>query len=159
MSFQEKSAWIMALALTVISIMCGWSVYEASVAAGGLVSPSIGLISSYTLVLVVIVVAGQIVISICSPKQASTPADEREIHIERKAGYTSGWIMGEGPLACGPSRGSPCPRAPNPPEGWVAPRGGRRRWPPPPGTGRTTSGHGRSPAPPGCGSTRGRRRR
>ncbi len=96
MSFQEKSAWVMALALTVISIMCGWSVYEASVAAGGLVSPSIGLISSYTLVLVVIVVAGQIVISICSPKQASTPADEREIHIERKAGYTSGWIMGVG---------------------------------------------------------------
>lgn len=96
MSFQEKSAWIMALALIVTTGMCSWSVYEASVAAGELVSPNLSMISSYTLMLVVIVVVGQIVISIRSPKQASTPADEREIAIERRSGYTSGWVIGIG---------------------------------------------------------------
>lgn len=96
MSFQEKSAWIMALALIATSVMCTWSVYDASMTAGELVSPSFGIISTYTLFLVVTAVTGQVVISIRSPKQASTPADEREINIERRTGYTSGWIMGVG---------------------------------------------------------------
>lgn len=99
MSFQEKSAWVMAIALSITTYMCASSVYQLSATAGELVSPNVAVIIKYTIVLIVLVVIGHIVIGAMSPKEAGADLDERERQIERKAGYVSGYVFGIGVIS------------------------------------------------------------
>ena len=95
MAFQEKSAWIMTLAL----LFGGGFYYRvvASMSAGGeLAPPNIGLIGVYTVILVIVAVVGHILVAVLAPKDADAPLDERERKIFDRAGHLSGYIFGFG---------------------------------------------------------------
>lgn len=96
MAFQEKSAWIMALALLVTGIFYFGVVASMSSAMGGLAPPNVPVLAVYTVLLAVLAIIGHIVIAIFAPKEANAPADERERRIFERAGHWSGYIFGCG---------------------------------------------------------------
>lgn len=96
MAFQEKSAWIMALALLATGIFYFSIVASMSSAAGSLAPPNIPVLAVYTVLLAVLAIIGHIVIAMFTPKEANAPADERERRIFERAGHWSGYFFGMG---------------------------------------------------------------
>ncbi len=96
MPFQEKSAWVMSLALLAGGVFYFGVVITMSSAAGELVRPLIPVIAVYTAILVILAIVGHIAISIFSPREANAPLDERERRIFDRAGNVSGYVFGAG---------------------------------------------------------------
>lgn len=94
MSFQEKSAWIMSLALLVGAALYAVAVVTMSTAVGQLVQPTLPAVVLYTALLVVIAITGHIAVAILGPKEANASLDERERRIFDRAGNSSGYIFG-----------------------------------------------------------------
>ena len=93
MSFHEKSAWIMIVALVAGGLLYFGAVISGTTASGQLLSPLIPLIVIYTACLVVIAIVGHIVIAVLAPKEANAPADEREKLIFVRAGHFSSYVF------------------------------------------------------------------
>lgn len=96
MTFREKSAWIMSLALLVAGTFYFYSVGVTWSESGRLAQPMLPLVIVYTVCLVVLSVIGHIVIAIMAPKEANAPADEREQLIISRAGHYSSYLLGVG---------------------------------------------------------------
>ncbi len=91
MSFREKSAWVMAAVLLAVGAF-----YVKLVTVDG-VPPAAAAIP-FVLAVIVLSVAAQIVLAIASPKEASSPADERERVAIDKAGHFSSYVLAVGVL-------------------------------------------------------------
>lgn len=91
MSFREKSAWVMALLLLGVGAF-----YVKLVAVDG-VSPAVASIP-FVLFTIVLSIIGQVVLAISSPKEAASPADEREQIVIHRAGHFSSYVLVVGVL-------------------------------------------------------------
>jgi uncharacterized membrane protein (DUF485 family) len=96
MPFQEKSAWIMSVALLVGAIFYFVVVAAMSSAIGELAPPILPTVAVYTAILVVIAIVGHIVVAALAPRDASAPLDERERVIVARASHRSGYVLGAG---------------------------------------------------------------
>lgn len=91
MSFREKSAWAMAAVLLVVGAF-----YVKLVALDG-VPPAAAAIP-FVLFTVVLSVVAQVGLALLSPKEASSPADERERVAIDKAAHFSSYVLVIGAL-------------------------------------------------------------
>ncbi|WMS88949.1 hypothetical protein [Pleionea litopenaei] len=96
MSFQEKSAWIMILALIISGFFYFSGVVHLSMSLGSLVPPLLPSLIKYTVTLVIISAVSHIVMAAMNPKEANQKLDERERGIFDRAGHWSGFILGFG---------------------------------------------------------------
>lgn len=96
MAFQEKSAWIMALALLAAAGFYFGSVLSMSAQAGDWVSPGLPALLVYTVVLVAVAIVGHAIVAALSPKEPNARLDERERLIKMRAGNISGYILTSG---------------------------------------------------------------
>lgn len=96
MAFQEKSAWIMTLALLFGGLFYFGLVLSISNDIGQLAPPLLPLVVIYTIILIVLAVIGHILIAIRTPKEADAPLDERDRRINERAGHRSGYVIGFG---------------------------------------------------------------
>ena len=99
MSFHEKSAWLMAVILTLCGLKYFQQVVAMSKAAGEIIAPSLQMLSSFTISIVVLAIVGHIVTAVMAPKEANADPDERERGIFNRAGNLSGYILGFGAIA------------------------------------------------------------
>lgn len=94
--YEEKSAWVTFLSLTVV-----FGIYffvAAQMLTAGLtdvVAPFVPLFIGVVVLLVVVLVVGHIVAALMGRPEAR---DERDQMIERRADSSSGWILGAGVL-------------------------------------------------------------
>ena len=93
MSFRERSAWVMGIMLILVG-----GYYFKLVAVDG-VPPSFAAIP-FVLFSVFLSIAAQVVLAIMSPKEASSPADERERLVVDKAAHISSYVLAVG-VICG----------------------------------------------------------
>jgi uncharacterized membrane protein len=98
MSFQEKSAWLMSVALFAGGIFYFRAVADASAALGELAPPNLPTLVTYAVILIVIAVVGHIVIAALAPDDANEAPDEREKRANDRAGHLSGYVLGIGVL-------------------------------------------------------------
>lgn len=95
MSFREKSAWVMG------ALMLGAGLWYLNMAVAasremGWTTPPVGIFIPFTLLVVVASVVAQTTMAILTPKDASSPADEREKPLLDRAGNWSGLVLGAG---------------------------------------------------------------
>ena len=96
MPFQEKSAWVMSIALLVGGAVYFKAVAAASETLGYLAPPNLPSLLTYTVILIVIAVVGHIVIAATAPEDANEATDEREKRANERAGHWSGYVLGAG---------------------------------------------------------------
>lgn len=96
MPFQEKSAWIMSIALLVVGLLYFYLVSVVSSELGRLAPPMLPLVVGYTISLVVLSVVGHIAIAILAPNDANAALDERERQIVNRAGHYSSYVIAIG---------------------------------------------------------------
>ena len=97
MSFREKSAWLMALLITVAGLYYFYIVRSASQALGETAPPQI--VFAFVFIVVVGSIVAQIVLTLSSLKEASAPADERERLVQQRAGHWSGLVFATGAVS------------------------------------------------------------
>jgi Na+-driven multidrug efflux pump len=95
MAFQEKSAWVMFLALLFTGLFYCYAVVSSS-ATGAVVPPTVPGMVEYTLLLVLIAVVGHVVIALWSPREAAASLDERERAIVARASRFAGYLQSTG---------------------------------------------------------------
>ena len=103
MSFRERSAWVMMLALLVAGVSYFRIVGSTSLALGHISPPSSGLVMAYIISLTLSAIFGQVVIAALSPREAEAGADERDRLIAARAGSVFGHVLAIGligVLAC-----------------------------------------------------------
>jgi hypothetical protein len=100
MSFQEKSAWIMSIALLLSGILYLTQIMSMSSALGALAPPTIPIIIAYTITLVVVTTLGHIGIAIFAPKEANASSDERERQIVGRAAHLSSYALAASVVLC-----------------------------------------------------------
>jgi hypothetical protein len=94
MTFQEKSAWIMCLALLVSGAFYGMLVFNAAQALGAMPPPNgIGM-GIAVIIIVAIAIFGHAVAAIGNLAVASEPEDERDRVVVWRAGNLSGLLLG-----------------------------------------------------------------
>ena len=98
MPFREKSAWVMAALMTAAGAIYVWGAVTASRVLGQAAPPLAPLISFIMLVVIGAIVL-QVALAILWPREADSPADERERLIQTKAGAWAGWVLTSGVLA------------------------------------------------------------
>jgi hypothetical protein len=96
MAFQEKSAWVMAIALLVGGIVYFWVVAAMSAGIGRLAPPILPLVAVYSALLAVVAAVGHIVIAVLAPKEATSRLDERERALVTRASHRAGLVFGTG---------------------------------------------------------------
>ena len=96
MPFQEKSAWVMSLALLLGSVFYFGVIAAMSADINQLAPPTLPVVAVFTVILIVVAILGHVAIAIFSPKDASEPLDEREREIFHRAGHVSGNVFGIG---------------------------------------------------------------
>ena len=94
MSFQEKSAWVMIVALVISGGLYLQGVLAASQALGGTAPPNIGLITFVTVVIIAFAIFGHVVAALSNLADANAPEDERDKRIAQRAGSISGLVLG-----------------------------------------------------------------
>lgn len=96
MAFQEKSAWIMCLALGL-----GMSIYVSLIVgsgpdAAGLAEPGLPAIIGLTVVMIIVSIVGHALIAALASKDANASLDEREQQIIDRAARSSGFVLPAG---------------------------------------------------------------
>ena len=93
MTFVEKSAWIMIIAL----LLAGWFYFNAVIAMtqaiGATAPPNVGIIAVATVVIVAIAIFGHVIAAVIDPASADAPEDERDTRIAQRAGNFAGWVL------------------------------------------------------------------
>jgi hypothetical protein len=97
-AFQEKSAWIMSLALLVGGIFYFGVVAAMSSSIGRLAPPILPVVIVYTAILVLIAIVGHIVAAVSASRDARAPFDERDRTVAARAGHRSGYVFGIGAI-------------------------------------------------------------
>lgn len=95
MSFRERSAWVMAA----IMLVSGLFYARSSLPYPG--SPVQETVLPYILLLVILSIVAQTVLALRSPREANSPADEREQRVIEKAGNWSGIVLVVGIVLAG----------------------------------------------------------
>ena len=95
MAFQEKSAWIMIVALALSGVFYFLTVAMMST-TGELAPPVLPVLVTYTVALTVLAIIGHVCISVFAPKDANARSDEREKLIGHRAAHWSGTVLGVG---------------------------------------------------------------
>lgn len=95
MSFKEKSAWVMAVVMTVAGLYYLKIVLDAS-GQIGMTAPPFPILIAYVVLVVIAAVNAQIILALSSPKEANAPADERERPALDRAGNWSGYVLAAG---------------------------------------------------------------
>ena len=98
MTFHEKSAWIMALALSIGGLFYAVTVLSMSSGLGELAPPVIPTVVVYTVILVVLAIVGHIIAVAFAPEDADEIVDERARRIADRSGYLSAYVLGIGVL-------------------------------------------------------------
>ncbi len=111
MSFYEKSAWIMLVAVSVVALFCAKAAIDLQAVAATL-SPEDGRAADHiqivaltpflvgsVVALIAIVAVGHAIVAALAPKEANANPDEREKQIIVKAGHYSGYVLGFGVVA------------------------------------------------------------
>ena len=96
MPYQEKSAWVMSMALLAGRVFYFSQVASMSSSLDTLAPPTLPIVVIYTLILAVIAVLGNIVVAALAPGDANTSADERERRIFDRAAHLSGYVLTTG---------------------------------------------------------------
>jgi hypothetical protein len=96
MTFREKSAWIMAVALTLSGIGYFWIVGSMSLAIGAVAPPLLPVAGLYVVALVAAAITGHVVAAVLAPKEADAAADERDKQIGARASQAGGMLLGVG---------------------------------------------------------------
>lgn len=96
MAFQEKSAWIMSVALLLSGAFYFRVIESAAADFGQLAPPHLPVVIIGTIILVVVAVLGHIAIAVLTPDDANAPLDERENRIFDRAGHFSSYVSGAG---------------------------------------------------------------
>lgn len=94
MSFQVKSAWVMALLLTAAGGVYFVAVREASQALGT-TAPAV-IVLSFVVLVVVGSLVTHLVLALSAPRQASAPTDERDRQVLFRAGHWSSYVLAIG---------------------------------------------------------------
>ncbi|MEO1322425.1 MAG: hypothetical protein AAFV59_05400 [Pseudomonadota bacterium] len=94
MTFQEKSAWVMILALVVSGAFYALSIYGAATALGDIPPPNGVGMSIAVVIIVAIAIFGHAVAALGNLSDASAPEDERDRIVVRRAGNLSGALLG-----------------------------------------------------------------
>ena len=98
MPFHEKSAWIMLAALLLGGLLYFGSVVAMSMGMESLAPPTLPQVIVYTVILVLIAIAGHVVVAALAPREADARPDERERLILAQAGNRSSLVIGVGVL-------------------------------------------------------------
>lgn len=93
MSFQEKSAWVMCVALIVSGVFYAWSVIALANVAQIIPPPNALGIAIGVVIIVAIAIFGHAVAAIGNPADANTPEDERDRLVVWRAGNLSGSLL------------------------------------------------------------------
>jgi hypothetical protein len=96
MAFQEKSAWVMSLALLLGGAFYFFVVAAMSSAIGRLAPPLVPIVAVYTAILVLVAIVGHILAAIVAPREANTTEDERGQKATVHASHQSGYVFGTG---------------------------------------------------------------
>lgn len=99
MTFNEKSAWIMTIALMVLGLIYGQVVITETLILGETAPPNIWLISSITVVLIVWAIVSHIFVAAFDIDGVDADGDERDVCINRRAGNIAGYVLGFGLFA------------------------------------------------------------
>lgn len=94
MSFREKSAWVMALLMTGAGLYY-WYILAAASQAIGATAPA-AIVLGFVILVVIGSIIVQILLALSSPKEANSPADERERRVQLSAGHWSGVVLAIG---------------------------------------------------------------
>jgi len=93
MSFKEKSAWVMLIALSMTGL--GY-IYIVTKTPLSLAPPILPTIIAYTIALTLLAILGHIVIALWNPKEANAATDERDRLISIRASHFSSYILAIG---------------------------------------------------------------
>lgn len=102
MSFREKSAWVMLIALLVTGGLYLNAVWSGPTGPGLLAEPSVGMLAAFTVVLVLISIIGHVALAVLAPRDAAAGMDERDRLVTARAshsaytGLTAGAILSLG---------------------------------------------------------------
>jgi hypothetical protein len=96
MGFQEKSAWVMSLALLVGGVFYFGIVAVMSSSLGHLAPPVLPLVAVYSAVLVLVAIVGHVVAALSAPGEADAGLDERDRLVGTKASHRSGLVFASG---------------------------------------------------------------
>lgn len=96
LAFQEKSAWVMTVALLLGGALYCQMVAGISAESGQLAQPLIPIVAVYTATLVVVSILGHVAIAVFGPKEANSNVDERDRRISDRAGHVSSYVFGVG---------------------------------------------------------------
>ena len=94
MTFIEKSAWFMSLALIGAGGFYAREVLASSAALDGTAPPNIGLIAFLTIGLVAFAIFGHAVAALGNPADADQPEDERDARVAQRSGNIAGYVLG-----------------------------------------------------------------
>ena len=94
MSYKEKSAWVMCLALMLGALFYGYAVLGMTAQTAH--SPLTGIVVIYVLIIVLISIVGHIIAALVSVDEAEAVADERDKLISVRANSASSHILGLG---------------------------------------------------------------
>ncbi len=96
MSFKEKSAWVMCLALAIGALFYGYVVIAASAGLDQPLPPLLPVFVVYVLILIVVSIIGHVLAAITGLNEASVPGDERDRLIASRASHISSYFLGIG---------------------------------------------------------------
>lgn len=94
MSFQEKSAWVMSIALLISGSFYAWTVVALANVLEVIPPPNAGGIAIGVIIIVAIAIFGHAVAAIGNPADANAPEDERDRLVVWRAGNLSGLLLG-----------------------------------------------------------------
>ena len=94
MSYKEKSAWVMCLALMLGALFYGYAVLGMTAQTAH--SPLTGIVVIYVLIIVLISIVGHIIAALVSVDEAEAVADERDKLVSVRANSASSHILGLG---------------------------------------------------------------
>lgn len=98
MAFRERSAWVMGA----LMVVAGLYYLNMAVAASrelGWAAPPVAIFIPFTLLIVIASIVAQVAMAMLTPKDANTPADERERPLLDRAGNWSGLVLGAGAVS------------------------------------------------------------
>lgn len=91
--FREKTAWVMAAVMTGAAAFYFNMVAGASQALGQTAPPIIGFVIAYVVVVAIVSAIAMGALALTSPREADTPADEREKIITDRAAHWAGYVL------------------------------------------------------------------
>lgn len=94
MTFKEKSAWIMCVALIVAGGFYAWSVLILWQVAGMVPPPNVMGLAAGVIIIIAIAIFGHAVAALGNPMDANALEDERDRLVVWRAGNLSGLVLG-----------------------------------------------------------------